>query len=117
MAVLERTRELGMLAAMGMRRGSMIRLVVTEGLLIGLLGSAVGAAMGTAVSLWVGAVGIDFSAAMEGTAFPLRPIIYPDWHWTQVVVAAGLGLATGTLAALYPALRAVKLAPAEALRR
>lgn len=117
MAVLERTRELGMLAAMGMRRGSMIRLIVTEGLVIGLLGSAVGAVLGTAVALWVGSVGIDFSAAMEGTQFPLYPIIYPDWHWTHVLVATGLGLATGVLAALYPGLRAVKLAPAEALRR
>jgi len=117
MAVLERTRELGMLAAMGLRRGSLIRLVVTEGLIIGLLGSAIGAVLGTGVALWVGAVGIDISAAMEGTEFPMGSVIYPDWHWTQVAVAAGLGVATGALAALYPALRAVKLAPAEALRR
>jgi putative ABC transport system permease protein len=117
MAVLERTRELGMLAAMGLRRGSVIRLVMTEGLIIGLLGSAVGAALGTGIALWVGAVGIDISAAMEGTEFPMDSVIYPDWHWTQVAVAAGLGVATGILAAFYPALRAVKLAPAEALRR
>lgn len=117
MTVLERTRELGMLAAMGMRRRSMIRLITTEGLLIGLAGSAIGAALGTGVALWVGSMGIDFSAALEGTAFPLDPMIYPDWHWTQVAVATGLGLLTGVLAALYPARRAVKLAPAEALRR
>ncbi len=117
MSVLERTRELGMLAAMGLRPGSVIRLIATEGLFIGLVGSAVGAAVGTGVALWLGAVGIDFTAAMEGTVFPLDPMIYPDWHWTHVAVAAGLGLTTGIIAALYPAVRAVKLAPAEALRR
>lgn len=117
MSVLERTRELGMLAAMGLRRASMVRLITTEGLMIGLLGSVIGAALGTGIALWVGSVGIDFTAAMEGTEFPLDPMIYPDWHWTHVAVATALGLVTGALAALYPALRAVKLAPAEALRR
>jgi ABC-type lipoprotein release transport system permease subunit len=106
-----------MLAAMGMRRRSMIRLVVTEGFIIGLVGSAIGAAIGTGVALWVGSTGIDFTAAMEGTSFPLDPVIYVDWHWSQVLVAAVLGVATGVLASIYPARRAVKLAPAEALRR
>lgn len=117
MSVLERTRELGMLAAMGMRRRSMVRLVLTEGLIIGLVGSIIGAGLGTALSLWVEHVGIDFSAAMEGTSFPMSPIIYVDWHWQQIVVACVLGVATGVLASLYPARRAANLAPAEALRR
>jgi putative ABC transport system permease protein len=117
MAVLERTQELGMLAAMGMRRRSMMRLILSEGLIIGLAGSLIGAAIGTALALWVEHVGIDFSAAMEGTSFPMSPIIYVDWHWTQVLVATILGVATGVLASIYPARRAIKLAPAEALRR
>lgn len=117
MSVLERTQELGMLAAMGMRRRSMMRLVITEGLIIGLVGSLIGGGIGTVLSLWVEHTGIDFSAAMEGTSFPMSPIIYVDWHWTQVLVAAVLGIVTGVLASIYPARRAVMLAPAEALRR
>jgi len=117
MAVLERTQELGMLAAMGMRRRSMMRLILSEGLIIGLGGSLIGAAIGTALALCVQHVGIDLSAAMEGTSFPMSPIIYVHWHWTQVLVATILGVATGVLASIYPARRAIKLAPAEALRR
>lgn len=116
MSVLERTREMGMLAAMGMRRGSMTRLIVTEGFVIGLLGAILGGGIGSGLALWAGTAGLDFSAAMEGVAMPLDPVIRPTLRWGHVAVGAALGMSTGALAALYPARRAVRMAPADALR-
>jgi putative ABC transport system permease protein len=117
MTVLERTRELGMLAAMGMRRGSAVRLILLEGMVIGILGAAIGGALGTGISLWVGAVGIDFTEAMKSVDMPFQGILYPSWHWTHLLAASMLGLLTATVATLYPAWRAVRLAPADALRK
>jgi putative ABC transport system permease protein len=117
MTVLERTREMGMLAALGLRPGSLTILIVLEAATIGLVGALAGGALGSTVALWTGAVGMDFSAAMKGVDLPLEGIIHPSWSLYQLLLATCLGVVTTAAAALYPARRAAGLAPAEALRR
>lgn len=117
MAVMERTREFGTQAALGMRRADVVRLVVEEGAVIGALGGTVGAAIGSAITLYLGVTGIDFSAYSRAMALPFSPVVYPAWVWADALGSVALGTLAAGLAALVPARRAARLQPAEALRR
>ena len=116
MAVMERTKEFGTQAALGMRPGDVVRLVAVEGAVIGALGGAVGSAIGSAITLYLGVTGIDFSAYSQAMALPFSPIVYPDWSWADALGSVALGTVAAGLAALVPARRAARLQPAEALR-
>jgi putative ABC transport system permease protein len=116
MTVMERTQEFGMEAALGMRRSNIVALILSEGMVIGLLGGLAGAAVGTVVAVWLQSVGIDVAAAMRSMELPFQGTIYPDWRPLYTVSSALVGIVTAGLAAIYPAWRAVRMTPAEALR-
>lgn len=116
MTVMERMKEFGMLAALGMRRSDIVRLIVFEGLVIGLIGAAIGGVLGTGIALWIEQVGIDVSAAAKGIEMPFQGLIYPDWKLMYTLISAVLGMITAVLATLYPARRAIQQTPAEAIR-
>lgn len=116
-AVLERIRELGMLRAVGMRPGAVVLQVVLESSLIMLAGVIIGLGAG---SLLVYALsdGIDLSTWAAGVEMAgMRTVLVPRLHGADLVLVAGLSLALGVLASFYPAWRAVKIKPLEALRR
>jgi ABC-type lipoprotein release transport system permease subunit len=117
MSVLERTREIGVLLAVGMPPARMVAIVVAESVVLVALGVGLGFALGFAV-IFALRDGIDFSAWSEGLrAFGLPTRIVPVARsgdvWAPMVVAG----VTALLASLWPALRAVRTRPAEALRR
>jgi hypothetical protein len=95
--VLERRREIGVLKALGWRTGAVAQLFLAEGLLIGMLGGLIGAALGLAA--FVG---------LYGT-------VSPSLGWIGLV-GIGLPILVGLLAALYPARVAAGVLPAEAVR-
>lgn len=103
MSVFERTREIGILRAIGWGRGLILRQILTEGLLISLLGGALGVALGMGIVEGVGSL-----AGFGWIAGDYGPIIFIQ----SLTVAVGMGL-FGTL---YPAWRAVRITPIEALR-
>ncbi len=114
MSVRERTREIGTMRALGMRRSSIVRLFVLEGFALGLVSAAVGAAAGAAAVLYWAGAGIPMRAAslawMAG-----GDVLYPALRATSLLRAvASIGLLS-TLAALYPAFSASRLEPREAL--
>jgi len=117
MAVHERSREIGMLRAMGMKREQVVASVVIESLLVTGVGLLVGLSMSIGLVWWL-SDGIDLSAFAEGlAAFGASPRIAPvlrprDFGYPLVV--AGIA---ATLASLWPALRAAKQNPADALRQ
>jgi ABC-type lipoprotein release transport system permease subunit len=118
MAVLERTHEIGMLTALGMNRPSVFKLVVTETILLTVVGVPVGF---LATLLTVGhfsRVGIDISsfsgAAMSGFGF--SSMIYPEFPWRSIPVVMVIVAGTALVSALFPSLRAIRLQPADALR-
>ncbi len=116
-AVMERTRELGMLRAVGMRPGAVVVQVVTESTLIMIVGIVSGLAVGALLIWWLSG-GIDLSrwaagAELAGMSTRLTPRLFPG----DLVLVAGMSLVFGVLASLYPAWRAVKIEPLEALRR
>jgi ABC-type lipoprotein release transport system permease subunit len=117
MSVLERTREIGVLLAIGMPPARMVAIVLAESVVLVALGVALGFALGFAAILAL-RDGIDLSEFREGLrAFgvPTRliPVARSGDVWAPMAVAGVTALA----ASLWPALRAVRTQPAEALRR
>jgi len=107
MTILERTRELGMLRALGSTRGMIARSVIVEAALLGLLGSALGVIFGYGM-----ARGLVF---LFGQAF-LFKITKLTISPFAIVSALVVGVLITVIAALYPALRAGRVSPVEAMR-
>jgi ABC-type lipoprotein release transport system permease subunit len=118
MAVFERTREFGMLTAMGMRPATLLSSVLLESLYLAGIGLAIGFAGGAAVMLHMTTRGWDLTRWMgEMTMMDTRvdPVIHGVWVWDQILWAAvGLALAT-LIASFLPARRSVAVQPVQAL--
>jgi len=105
MAVNERTYEIGVLAALGWSDFGILSLIVYEGLLMTAIGAVLGLGLGFGV--------MELASSSSLAAGYLRPYITAR----LVLRTVGLTIAAGVLGALYPAWRATRLDPAEALRR
>lgn len=118
MIVNERTREIGMLAALGFTGRRIVTLLVLEGAALGLVGSTVGALLGAAIARPLSVTGLDFSKLMESYGkellFPTK--IYPAFSLGIVAFAFALGVVVPALGTLIPARRAQRLDPSVALR-
>ncbi|MBD0253496.1 MAG: ABC transporter permease [Rubrobacter sp.] len=107
MTVLERTRELGMLRALGSTRAMIARSVIVEAILLGILGSFLGVLFGYGMAR--GLVYLFGKAFLfEITDLALSPF--------ALVSAVVVGIAVTVVAALYPALNAGRVSPVEAMR-
>lgn len=117
-AVMERIREFGMLRAVGMKPSAVVMQVVLESTFIMLAGVAVGIFVGWLLcTVWLGD-GIDLSQWAEGIEMAgMRSRLTPKLMGQDVVLVTVLSLLFGVIAALYPAWRAVKIKPLEAIRR
>jgi ABC-type lipoprotein release transport system permease subunit len=118
MAVLERTREFGVMLAVGMTPSRLLRLVLWEALLLGALGVLVGNAVGLGATLYFGRVGINLSAfeaglsVMPGLSDVIRPVVRIE----RSVFVSVIVFVTASLVALYPAVKAARLDPVNAIR-
>ena len=120
MIVNERTREIGMMSALGLKSREILVLFTMEGTIIGILGSAIGTVMGGILTKVFSVVGIDYSAALEGmdsTDFLMSPIYYTVFSLENLVFCFTLGVVIVTIACIIPARKAAKLEPTEALRQ
>lgn len=115
MSVFERTREIGILAAMGMRGGRIMALFLAESSLIAAGGIALGVLLGGALSLYVQVNGI-FIGDFGITGLLVGERIYTYLTVKDVVILSLMALVITLLAALYPARVAANLEPVEALR-
>ncbi|MCA2978751.1 MAG: ABC transporter permease, partial [Myxococcaceae bacterium] len=113
MSVFERVREIGTLLAVGVRRRQVLQLFLIEAGVIGAVGGLAGALLGR-LALFVFAMrGIPFKLSGVSGTNVLRPVISDGFTAMAVAVAVAGALA----AALWPALRASRLNPVEALRQ
>ncbi len=115
MAILERTRELGMLMAIGMNRMRVFWMIIIETLCIGMIAAPFGLLLGYLTISYYGAVGIDMTQAMEKIG--IAEIIYPTLDvgtYIKITVAVAI---TAVLGALYPAKKATGLKPVEAIHK
>jgi ABC-type lipoprotein release transport system permease subunit len=115
--VLERTREFGVLIALGLKPKRLARLVLAESVLASAMGFALGALAGYAVNAYLALYGMDLGFYAD--AFPdlgMPRVIYAatsGWYWLYGIIVVVL---TALVAAWYPARRAAALEPTEAMR-
>jgi len=117
MAVLERKRELGMLMSVGMTKTKVFGMVLVETFVLALVGGPIGMLAGHITVIYFGRKGINVAALGEGmNALGFDSIIYTQLPATSYIDIAVMVIITALLAALYPARKALKLNPAEAVR-
>lgn len=117
MSVLERYREFGMLMAIGMNRFRVFTMIMMESVFLTLTGGVVGIGLSAVFIKIFARTGIDFAMWAEGfEAIGYSSVVYPEITVSNYVLITMLVVATGILASLWPARRALKLNPMQALR-
>ncbi len=112
MGVIEKRRDIGILRAMGATRGSIMRVFMVEGLLVGTIGTVLGSVLGIVVCY----------LQIRYHLFPLDPTVYiipaipVEVRWTDFIAVSGASMVLSALASLYPAFRAARMVPVESLR-
>ncbi|MBN1427664.1 MAG: ABC transporter permease, partial [Anaerolineae bacterium] len=117
MAIYERTREIGILGALGLKPYQISVLFVLEGILMGLTGVVGGVAFGLLLNGVLKQIGLDFAqyAGISSYMALISGKIYPTWGMDKLLERALMVLIITTLSALYPAREAAQREPAEAL--
>ncbi|MCU0378185.1 MAG: FtsX-like permease family protein [Bacteroidales bacterium] len=117
MSVLERTRELGMLSAIGMNRRRIFVMIMLESIFLSTVGGFAGMAVSAVVIAITGHTGINLSKYSEGMeAFGYSAHLFPTIGADFFIILTVLIVITGILSAIYPARKALQLNPVEALR-
>ncbi len=118
MSVLERTRELGMMRAIGMRDRDVFFTLILEAAGIGLIGGVIGMVLGAGVVTYLVEIGIDYGSIMRETdvGYRVTQVIYGAWNlpiFGQALVV-GIGIAVAT--AIVPVRRALKMSVIDTIR-
>ncbi|MBK8808964.1 MAG: ABC transporter permease [Bacteroidales bacterium] len=117
MAVLERTKEIGMLKAIGMNKKRVFFMIMYETVYLGLTGGVVGMVIAYFLISYLEVQGINLSMFQEGfEAMGYSSILYPKLQAEMFFQIVLLVIVTGILSAIIPARRALRLNPADAVR-
>jgi len=123
MSSFERTREFGMLLAIGMQPAGVVRMVLAESVFLGLMGVLVGSLVGSALVLLAAHTGINYAAlaGMEAADIAFGGIsisytIYPRFEFRHILFGFIAVAITSALASTWPATLAARLEPAKAMR-
>ena len=119
MAVFERTRELGMLKAIGLSGGKVLALILIETLLLVIASSVVGIGIGLGLDAYMIVYGLDLSMVTEGISIGgvgMNPVIHAAITLEGVLVPAITLSFICFLGAFYPAARAARMRPAQGMR-
>lgn len=119
MAVLERTREIGMMTALGMSRLRIFFLVMMETIFLTLAGAPLGLGPAFLITSHYQKNGLDLSGMGEDmmASFGFETMVYPEFPWdkiTMVLIMVGI---TALLACLLPSWKALRMQPVEALKK
>jgi ABC-type antimicrobial peptide transport system permease subunit len=118
MAVFERVREMGILAALGMKGRQIMQMFLCEAALLGLAGIAVGIGLGLVSIAYLATVGIHIGEMASATgSLALGTTMYARFAPSGIVMLSAWTLAIILAASLYPAWFAARLEPADALHR
>jgi lipoprotein-releasing system permease protein len=120
MAVTDKQPDIAILRTLGATPGSIMKIFVVQGTLIGVIGTLIGVVGGILIALNIDVVVPAIESAFH-TQFLDKSVYYisdlpSDLHWNDVVTVACVSLVLSLLATLYPSFRASRVNPAEALR-
>jgi ABC-type lipoprotein release transport system permease subunit len=116
MAVFERMREFGLVKALGTKASWIVRDVLTESFLLLIAGMGIGNLVGWGTVAALSKTGINLSALSEGTEyFGMPRILYPAFTGKDVIIANLTVVILGLLISLYPAIKAARCTPVEAM--
>ena len=120
LSVFERTRELGILRALGMRPLRLVSLILIESVFLAGVAATIGLVIGLALDAWLAIDGIDLSGSLEGgyefAGVVIDPVIKGVIRATPIVQIVVAVFGVTLLASLWPAYRAARLRPVEAIR-
>jgi len=117
MAILERTRELGMLMAIGMNRRRIFKMIMLETVFLTVVGAVAGMLSGWTIAEALGKTGIHFTGWGEGfEAIGFAARVYPVVTLEFFVFTTIMVITTAIISSIWPARKALKLNPVEALR-
>lgn len=118
MSIIERTRELGLMLAIGTSPRQIVWMVGMEALWLTVIGAALGCVLGVIVTGIFGHAGIDLSSFIHTAAnFMVGAKVHPTVDWLYTLGFIVFITLTNTIVSLYPAWRAGRLAPLESMRR
>ena len=117
MSILERTKELGMLMAIGMNQRRIFNMIMLETVLLTTVGAGLGMLSGWGIVKFLGRTGIHFAPWGEGfEAIGFSAKVYPVVTAEFLLFTTAMVISTAIVASLWPARKALKLIPVEALR-
>jgi putative ABC transport system permease protein len=116
MSIMERYHELGVMKCIGTRPSQIFFMVLFEAVNLGLVGLAAGIIVGVSLVIFFGQTGIDLSFAMDALRkWKIGSVIYPLILMKDILAATSVVLTTTIVAAIYPALKAARIKPLDAL--
>jgi putative ABC transport system permease protein len=115
MIIQERTPEIGMLRAIGQTRWSVFLTLITEGLLMMLIGALGGILLGTVFIKMANIWGIPMSNGLESLG--IRPVVYPEFDVSLLTMVLFIALVLTILISIIPASKVWRLQTAEALKQ
>lgn len=119
MAILERTREIGMMVALGTNKLKIFSLVLLETFFLTLAGTPVGILAGWLTTNYFSRYGLNLSGMGREmmSSFGFGTLIYPEFPADKIVGVMLIVAGTALISCLFPAIKALKLQPVEALKR
>lgn len=120
MAVMERTKEIGMMNALGMTGGEILAIYMLEAAMIGFIGSFIGVLLGCLANWPMVTYGLDFTRMMESgqydESFSLIALVYSVWNYQAMIFSVVFMTLISSITAFFPALGAVRKNIVDALR-
>lgn len=118
MSVLERTTEIGVLRALGMKGKTVAILFIFESILISTFGGVVGVFFGSVIAIWMQNHGIDLGdiSSNISNSMPVNTTLYPNWSMSLALQTFGLGMLMALIGATLPSVRAIQISPVEAMK-
>jgi ABC-type antimicrobial peptide transport system permease subunit len=121
MSVMERSREFGVIRALGLGRRGILKIVFAEAVVLAFIGVTIGVLLSVLLGIYTSTHGIDYGAfwggeelGFAGTLFD--PIIYSAWDWPSTAVLGFAMIFLALIASLYPAYHVLRIRPSEAMR-
>jgi ABC-type lipoprotein release transport system permease subunit len=117
MAVLERTREIGMLMAVGMNKRKVFLMIMLETVFLAMVGTFFGIVISAITIYFTGMNGLNFAAWAEGyESFGYSALVYPSLYLNFYIGMTVLVIITAIISSIYPARKALRFNPAAAIR-